>query len=82
MGGALDKYADFYIKRAEQMQPVIQVAAGRKVDMVFTQGVDFADSAVRQILSKTNDQKRYQQVQNSEETKSVQAWLPQQGGQE
>jgi len=51
--------------------------------MVFTQGVDFADSAVRQILSKTNDQKRYQQVQNSEETKSVQAWLPkQEGGQE
>jgi len=52
MGGALDKYADFYIKRAEQMQPVIQVAAGRKVDIVFTQGVDFADSAMRQILSK------------------------------
>jgi len=83
MGGSLDKYADFYIKRAEQMQPVIQVAAGRKVDIVFTQGVDFADSAMRQILSKTNDQKRYQQVQNSEETKSVQAWLPkQEGGQE
>ena len=64
MGGALDKYADFYIKRAEQMQPVIQVAAGRKVDLVFTKGLDFADSHLRQSLSHINDQKRYQEVQN------------------
>jgi conjugal transfer pilus assembly protein TraB len=63
MGGALDKYADFYIKRAEQMQPVIQVAAGRKVDLVFTKGLDFADSHLRQSLSHINDQKRYQEVQ-------------------
>ena len=76
MGGALDKYADFYIKRAEQMQPVIQVAAGRKVDLVFTQGIDFSDSKVRQILSKTNDQKRYQEVQNIEEPKPIVEWIP------
>lgn len=63
MGGALDKYADFYIKRAEQMQPVIQVAAGRQVDLVFTKGLDFADSHLRQSLSHINDQKRYQEVQ-------------------
>ncbi|HCU06661.1 MAG TPA: hypothetical protein DIC42_03655 [Holosporales bacterium] len=63
MGGALDKYADFYIKRAEQMQPVIQVAAGRRVDLVFTKGLDFADSHDRQSLSHINDQKRYQEVQ-------------------
>jgi conjugal transfer pilus assembly protein TraB len=64
MGGALDKYADFYIKRAEQMQPVIQVAAGRQVDLVFTKGLNFADSHLRQNLSQLNDQKRYQEVQN------------------
>ena len=64
MGGALDKYADFYIKRAEQMQPVIQVAAGRQVDLVFTKGLNFADSHLRQSLSQINDQKRYQEVQN------------------
>ena len=73
MSGALDKYADFYIKRAEQMQPVIQVAAGRLVDIVFTQGVEFSDSAHRQMLSKTNDQKRFQEVQTMEETKSLQS---------
>jgi conjugal transfer pilus assembly protein TraB len=63
-GGALDKYADFYIKRAEQMQPVIQVAAGRQVDLVFTKGLDFADSHFRQNLSHINDQKRSQEIQN------------------
>jgi len=71
MGGALDKYADFYIKRAEQMQPVIQVAAGRRVDLVFTQGMDFADSSARQALSKIRDQKRSQQVQNIVDTKGL-----------
>jgi len=64
MSGALDRYADFYIKRAEQMQPVIQVSAGRVVDIVFTKGLDFSDSTVRKMLSKTNDQKRYQNAQN------------------
>lgn len=75
-GGALDKYADFYIKRAEQMQPVIQVAAGRKVDIVLTQGLDFSESAVRKAVSKTNDQKRFSQIQRLEESKPVQPWSP------
>lgn len=75
MSGALDKYADFYIKRAEQMQPVIQVAAGRRVDVVFTEGFNFADSKVRQVFSKANDQHRWQQVQAVAEHKPVTAWL-------
>ena len=70
MSGALDKYAEFYIKRAEQMQPVIQVAAGRKADIVFTQGIEFADSAHRKAIIRNNDQKRFQQVQSMDETKS------------
>ena len=74
MSGALDKYADFYIKRAEQMQPVIQIAAGRKVDIVFTQGFDFSDSALRKMLAKTHDQKRFQQVQL--ETQSPDTSIP------
>ena len=63
LSGALEKYADFYIKRAEQMQPVIQVEAGRIVDVVFTNSFDFSDSAMRQFLSKTHDQGRLQQIQ-------------------
>jgi len=75
---ALEKYADFYIKRAEQLQPVIQVAAGRPVDIVFSQGLAFGDSAIRQAVGKINDQKRHQQkIQTIEENpSSVQAWIP------
>jgi conjugal transfer pilus assembly protein TraB len=80
MSGALDKYAEFYIKRAEQMQPVIQVAAGRKADIVFTQGIEFSDSAHRKAIIRNNDQKRFQQVQSMDETKSSKEWVSQSEG--
>lgn len=84
---ALEKYADFYIKRAEQLQPVIQVAAGRPVDIVFSQGLAFGESAIRQAVGKVNDYKRHLQVQSIEgepssvpdtsvPDKSVQDWVP------
>ena len=62
---ALEKYADFYIKRAEQMQPVLQVEAGRIVDIVFTKGVRFEDSAERSELIKQNDQQRLNNLEIS-----------------
>jgi conjugal transfer pilus assembly protein TraB len=76
--GALDKYAEFYIKRAEQMQPVIQVQAGRMVDIVFTQGVAFENSAARGEMIKVNDQQRLSQLHSSSDTtqKPVEAWIP------
>ena len=75
---ALEKYADFYIKRAEQMQPVIQVQAGRAVDIVFTQGIAMEDSAARGALVKVNDQQRLSQINQTHESsqKSVEAWVP------
>jgi len=75
---ALDKYADFYIKRAEQMQPVIQVQAGRVADIVFTQGVAFEDSAARGHLIKANDQQRHAQIQNDQEKTQtpLDMWVP------
>ncbi len=81
---ALEKYADFYIKRAEQMQPVIQIQAGRKVDIVFTQGVAFEDSAARGAMIKVNDQQRLSQIHDSSESaqKPVEAWVPEARGQE
>ena len=39
IGNAVEKYADFYIKRAEQLQPVIQIDGGRKLTIVFTESV-------------------------------------------
>jgi hypothetical protein len=59
---ALDKYADFYIKRAEQVQPVIQVAAGRQVNIVFTEGISIGDSLYRQALGRSNDRERYSDI--------------------
>lgn len=35
---ALDKLAEFSIKRAESMQPVIMVNGGRRVDVLFKEG--------------------------------------------
>jgi hypothetical protein len=63
LNNALDKYADFYIKRAEQLQPVIQVAAGRQVNIVFTEGISIGESLYRQALGRSNDQGRYSQIQ-------------------
>jgi len=37
---SMDKLADYYIKLADQVFPIIEVDSGRKVDVVFTQGVD------------------------------------------
>jgi len=67
INNALEKYADFYIKRAEQLQPVIQVAAGRQVDIVFTEGVPIGDSIYRQAIGRSNDQGRYHQIQSMNE---------------
>jgi len=76
LNNALDKYADFYIKRAEQLQPVIQVAAGRQVDIVFTEGVSIGDSVYRQAIGRSHDQERYHQIQavNDSPQKSVSDW--------
>lgn len=64
---ALEKYADYYIKRAEQMQPIIEVTAGMEVSVIFTEGFSLSDSMTRSAISKVNDQHRYQQLNNMSE---------------
>jgi conjugal transfer pilus assembly protein TraB len=39
VGRALDRLAQFYIKLAEQTFPIIEIDAGREVDVVITKGV-------------------------------------------
>lgn len=65
-GNALDKYAEFFIKRAEQLQPVLQVAAGRRVDVVFTHGVKFGETGVKKAIAKVRDRSREAVAQNIE----------------
>ncbi|WP_342170128.1 TraB/VirB10 family protein [Rickettsia endosymbiont of Seladonia tumulorum] len=43
-GNALEKLADFAIKRAESMSPVIVVASGRVIDVVFRKGFDLREN--------------------------------------
>jgi conjugal transfer pilus assembly protein TraB len=46
---ALDRLSQYYIDRAEQLQPVIQVAAGQMVDIVFTEGTAIKDGSIADI---------------------------------
>ena len=77
---ALEKYAEFFIKRAEQLQPVLQVAAGRAVNVVFTQGTPFGETSVRKALSKIRDKSRKAAVQSLETESTLSTdtptWLP------
>lgn len=41
ISNAFDKLADYYIKRAEQLQPVVIIHAGRTVNIVFSKGTQF-----------------------------------------
>lgn len=57
---ALEKLADFAIKRAESMSPVIVVASGRVIDVVFRKGFDLrknkeADKVDRLLPPTTTD---------------------------
>lgn len=73
---ALDKYAEFFIKRAEQLQPVLQIAAGRAVDIVFTQGTEFGETSVKKTLAKIRNSSRKQAVQDLESKPDQGEWLP------
>ncbi len=44
---ALNKLAEYYIKKSEQLQPAIQIAAGRVVDIVFTKTVKIGEKDLK-----------------------------------
>lgn len=44
---SLDRLSKYYIDRAESLQPVVQVGAGRKVDVIFTEGVFFGTLEIK-----------------------------------
>jgi conjugal transfer pilus assembly protein TraB len=49
-GTAFGKLTDYYIKRSEQLQPTIQIAAGRVVDVVFTKSVKIGEKDLKKKL--------------------------------
>lgn len=42
-GKTLEKVADWYLQRANETYPVIEIASGRAVDIVLNEGFDFGD---------------------------------------
>ena len=54
---ALNKLAEYYIKRAEQLQPVIQVQAGRIVDVVFLKSVKLGEANVKKQIEQEKTQR-------------------------
>lgn len=55
---AFDMLADYYIKRAEQVQPVIQVNAGRVVDITFTEGTEQGDLHTKERVAAIRNNSR------------------------
>lgn len=52
---ALDRLSKYYIERAENLQPVIQIGAGRKVDILFTKGVFLGSDGIRQKIQEARN---------------------------
>ena len=53
---SLDRLSKYYIERAESLQPIVQVGAGRNVDVIFTEGVFFGTSEIKKAIAKKRDE--------------------------
>jgi conjugal transfer pilus assembly protein TraB len=51
VSNAGDKIADYYLRLAEQMSPVLTVPGGVKVDVIFTKGFFLGELGIRKKLS-------------------------------
>ena len=50
---AAEKIADYYLKQAESMSPVLLIAGGAKVDIVFTKGVTLGTGDVKEKIERS-----------------------------
>ena len=72
VGKALDRLAQYYIKLAEQTFPVIEVDAGREIDVVITkgvriEGVDTAKASPTSYQRRVDPAERYMKVNDDED---------------
>jgi conjugal transfer pilus assembly protein TraB len=58
IGNAVEKYADFVIKRSEQLQPVIKIDGGRKLTIVFTESVKASAVHMKRIRRQLHEKNR------------------------
>jgi conjugal transfer pilus assembly protein TraB len=52
---AFNKFSEYYIKRAEQLQPAIQISAGRIVDVVFVKTVKIGEHDLKKKLDRERE---------------------------
>ena len=55
---SLDRLSSYYVRRAEQLQPTIQIAAGRIVDIVFTKTVKVGEADLKKKFEHERQMKR------------------------
>ena len=53
---SMDRLSKYYIDRAESLQPIVQIGAGRKVDVIFTEGVFFGSSELKKAIARKRDE--------------------------
>lgn len=57
---AADKLADFYLKMADQISPVIEISAGREVDVIITKNVKINLNETKKYRSNLNREEEYE----------------------
>ena len=74
IGKALDRLAQYYIKLAEQTFPIIEIDAGREIDVVLTKGVrieggaaDISAASPTTYPNRSEPSERYMKVSNDED---------------
>lgn len=50
MGNAAEKIADYYIRQAENMSPVLLIPGGARVDIVFTKGIYLGSTGIVKVI--------------------------------
>lgn len=70
-GKSSEMLSDYYIKKAEQYQSVIDVPTGIEVEIVFTDGVDISATSKNQKVKKNENLINSQNVQNDDFMKDL-----------
>lgn len=75
-GGAVaaQKLADFYLKMADSIEPVIEISAGRSVDVVITKGMELR---TREDLARDKDKQQISGQASAQHVDSVPMSTPQ-----
>ncbi len=58
MSSSMDRLSKYYIDRAEMLQPVIEIAAGRIVDVIFTEDAQIGSTNVKKEIAQKRDKAR------------------------